>query len=190
MSERIEKKGGTGGEKKCTERVIDSPISVTAFELRRLADILQALAEAAEVGSPFGARQIDPVPQKRIVRFRVCDLKIIDTFSEKDEPGQEEVVLRVSGCEMIPNRLTRGRSYCLCNDAKDTMHVQLFCPEISPDDFVLAPGATIAISVAYQEKPRGTKWYDYKISRVGEGGIETVCSDTGGPKLGIDDPPG
>lgn len=191
MSEKIEKKGGTSGERKCREEFVNANVSVTAFELRRFADILQALAGAAEKGGPLSGKEYEVVPHKRIVRFRVCDLKIVDTWSDKFvEAGSVETVSVITGCEITPNRMTRGKSYCLCNDSESKMHAVFSDSEISPNDFVLSPGATIAISVSAEKIGAGFTPYGYTIWRVDEEGVETPCSETGGPSMGIQDPPG
>ena len=165
-------------------------VAVTAVELRRFADILQALAEASEVGGPLSARELELVPHKRIVRFSVCDLKIVDVkkpVKQEDSSTRYEIV----GCEITPSQLIRGRSYCLCNDTNSRMHVKLLCKEVQPADFYLDPGANIVIVVASDKSRPGPKDCGYEIFRVdARRGGEMLCSGIGGPKLGIDDPPG
>ena len=185
MSEKEQKMGGASEEKRCTKRVIEVPIAVTAFELRRLAGILQALADASEVGSPFKRHRIDPIPQRRVVQFNVCDLRIVDTFSDVPVAGSETQEKVLSGCEITPNVLTRGESYCLCNDTEDKMRVEFLGGAISPDKFSLVPHHSIPITVSDTGN-----LYGYKIWRDDGAGGETLCSDTGGPNMGIQDPPG
>jgi len=191
MSERIEKKGGASGEKECPEKFIDAPISVTASELRRFADILQAMAEATARADLSSSKELNLVPQKGVVRFGVCDLRIVD-IKRPVEQEDSSIIYEIVGCEITPNQLIRGRKYCLCNDTKSYMHVKLACKEIQPAEFSLDPGAHIAIVVAPDKNRPGPKDCGYEIYRVGglRRGEEKLCSGIGGPKLGIVDPPG
>jgi hypothetical protein len=185
MSEKFEKSGGTTEEKQCIEKPFDSPFVVTKIELRGFAEMMAAMARAA------GVYEINPEPQKRIIHFRVCDLKIVDDVRAVPD-GTGGYVNKVVGCRMTPTDLTRGQWYCLCNDTDDRMHVKFKSGEISPDDFYINRGATVAIFVSgdkiIKNKELNPVWYEYEIWRA-NARPETLCSGDSGPGMKVEDPP-
>jgi hypothetical protein len=126
-----------------------------------------------------------------IIPFRICDLKIIDDVKpveQSDGTWFDKVV----GCLITPNDLDRGRWYCLCNDTDDGMHVKFTPGEISPADFYIDQGATVAIYVSGEkiimDGDYNPKWHEYTIWRVMPDG-EVLCSGDSGPGMKVQDPP-
>lgn len=162
--------------------------------IRRLADLLGDIerhrlprTKPDRPLTPGAVASDEPCQGSTVIQ--VCDAKI--TFKEKiDAFGQ-----KMTWCTMQPSLdLTRGSSFCLCNETDWKIEVQFLDSDRNPCPRVVASGTPVEIESGGTAEFRITDDGDpaecyVKIRRWIDGAwVECVSGSGGGPDLEIDDP--